>query len=227
MDERCLLFLVKDPMHGTVKTRLASSIGADIAQNLYTNFIHDMLSKLKNKKFPFFICFYPEDALRGLKKLLGEQYPYLPQRGDDLGQRMEYCFHSVFSMGFHHVIAIGSDVPDLPEEIIDDAFRFLTRVDCVIGPSFDGGYYLIGFRSDSLLPEAFKGIEWGTKVVLKKTTDIVRRHHLRTQLLKTWRDIDTVEDLRQFFEKNKNTSLCPQTMTYLQSLKIPHLKDIK
>ena len=227
MDERCLLFLVKDPTHGRVKTRLASSIGTDTTQNLYTAFIHDLLSKFENKPFPFFICFYPEDALRGLKKLLGEQYSYLPQKGDDLGQRMEYCFHGVFSKGFQHVIAIGSDVPDLPAEIIDDAFGFLARVDCVIGPSFDGGYYLIGFRRHSFLPQVFTGIEWGTEVVLKKTTEIVRRHHLRTQLLRTWRDIDTVEDLRQLFEKNKNTSLCPQTMTYLQSLKIPYLKDIK
>ena len=223
MDDRCLLFFVKDPTHGPVKTRLARAVGKDIAQDLYKNFIHDMLLRLERDNYPFSICVHPADALEGLKKLLGEKYQYLPQRGDDLGQRMEHCFRNAFSRGFRRVIVIGSDVPDLPEEIIGDAFRFLDTLDCVIGPSLDGGYYLIGFRSDSLLPEAFEGIEWGTEVVLKKTTDILRSHHLRTHLLQTWRDIDTVEDLKQFFKKNKGTPICARTMTYLSNSKLPPL----
>ena len=220
MDDRCLLFLVKDPTRGAVKTRLARTVGDDIAKDLYKNFIHDMLSQLEKADYPFFVCVHPEDALERLKTLLGEKRQYLPQKGDDLGQRMEHCFRNAFSRGFRRVIVIGSDVPDLPEDTLGDAFRFLNTADCVIGPSFDGGYYLIGFRSDSLLPEAFRGIHWGTDRVLKKTTDTLRRHHLRTHLLRTWRDIDTVEDLKQFFETNKHTSTCPRTMTYLNTTKL-------
>jgi len=220
LDDRCLLFLVKDPTRGAVKTRLASVVGANIAKDLYKNFIHDMLSRLDNDNYPFFICVYPQHALDRLQKIFGEKYQYLPQKGDDLGQRMEHCFRNAFSRGFRRVIVIGSDVPDLPEDTFGDAFRFLNTADCVIGPSLDGGYYLIGFRSDSLLREAFRGIHWGTDTVLEKTTDTLRRHHLRTHLLRTWRDIDTVEDLKQFFEKNKHTSTCPRTMTYLHATKL-------
>ena len=211
---------MKDPAHGAVKTRLASAVGKTIAQDLYVNFIHDMLSQLEKADYPFFICVHPEDALERLKTLLGEKHQYLPQRGDDLGQRMEHCFRNAFSRGFRRVIVIGSDVPDLPEEIIGNAFRFLNTFDCVIGPSLDGGYYLIGFRRDSLLPEAFRGIQWGTDIVLKKTTDILRIHHVSVHLLQTWRDIDTLEDLKHFFETNKDTSACPRTIAYLHGSKL-------
>ena len=227
MDDRSLLFFVKSPEHGSVKTRLSKTIGEEAAKDLYKNFIHDMLSSLEKENYPFFICVYPDYASEGLKKKFGEKHQYISQKGKNLGQRMEHGFRNAFSMGFRRVIIIGSDVPDLPVDTVVDAFKFLCTVDCVIGPSFDGGYYLIGFHRSSFLPETFKGIEWGTDMVLKKTIDILKRHRLTTHILRTWLDIDTIEDLRQFFEKNKNTSFCHRTMAYLQTLKMPYLKDIK
>lgn len=223
MNDRCLLLLVKDPAHGPVKTRLARAIGEGTARALYKNFIHDMISRFEREAFPLFICVHPENALAGLKTLFGEHLHYLPQRGDDLGRRMENCLRDAFSRGFHRVILIGSDIPDLPGEIVTDAFRFLNTFDCVIGPSIDGGYYLIGFRNDSLLPEAFKGIRWGTDTVLEKTTEILKRYHLTTHLLRTWGDIDTIDDLKRFLEQNRDTSLCPRTMAYLRNAKLPLL----
>ena len=69
-------------------------------------------------------------------------------------KRLSVNTSATFSRGLHRAILIGSDIPDLPGEIVTDAFRFLNIADCVIVPSIDGGYYLIGFRNDSLLPEA-------------------------------------------------------------------------
>jgi hypothetical protein len=134
---------------------------------------------------------------------------------------MENCLRDAFSVGFHRVILMGSDIPDLPRKIVTDAFRFLATVDCVIGPSFDGGYYLIGFRSDSLLPEVFSGIRWGTETVLKETTEILSRHHLSTHLVGRWGDIDTVDDLKRFLEQNRDSSFCPRTMQYIRSTTFP------
>lgn len=221
MNDRCLLLLVKDPAHGPVKTRLARAIGQDTARALYENFIHDMISRLEREAFSFFICVHPENALAGLKTLFGQHLHYLAQRGDNLGRRMENCLRDAFSRGFQRAILVGSDIPDLPGEIVTDAFRFLNTFDCVIGPSIDGGYYLIGFRIDSLLSEAFSGIRWGTETVLEETIEILARYHLTTHLLKTWRDIDTVDDLKRFLVQNRNTSLCPRTMAYLRSAKLP------
>lgn len=223
MNDRCLLLLVKDPVHGPVKTRLARVIGEDTTRALYENFIHDMISRFEREEFPSFICVHPENALAGLKALFGEHLHYLPQRGNDLGRRMEGCLRDALSRGFHRAILIGSDIPDLPVKIVTDAFCFLNTFDCVIGPSLDGGYYLIGFRNDSLLPEVFSGIRWGTETVLADTTEILTRYHLTTQLLRTWGDIDTVDDLKRFLKQSSDTSLCPRTMAYLRNTKLPPL----
>lgn len=220
MDDRCLLFFVKNPERGTVKTRLASSVGEEVARDLYKNFILDMLAALEKRDFALSICFYPEDALKDLKKMLGGKYRYLPQKGEDLGRRMEHGLHQAFCWGFHRVVIIGSDLPDLPMEIVVQAFNFLEGVDSVIGPTFDGGYYLIGFHRGGFLPETFRGIQWGTGTVLKQTMDILRGHKLTTHLLPSWRDIDTFEDLKQFFDNNKDTSNCPRTMAYLRTAKL-------
>jgi rSAM/selenodomain-associated transferase 1 len=223
VDDRCLLLLVKDPACGPVKTRLARAIGEEITRALYENFIHDMISRFEREGFPLFICVHPENALAGLKTLFGEHLHYLPQRGADLGQRMEGCLRYAFSRDFHRAILIGSDIPDLPGEIITDAFRFLNTVDCVIGPSLDGGYYLIGFREDSLLPEAFSGIPWGIDTVLGETIEVLTRYHRTIHLLRTWGDIDTFDDLKRFIEQSKDTSRCPRTMAYIRSVELPLL----
>jgi rSAM/selenodomain-associated transferase 1 len=220
VNDGCLLLLVKDPAYGPVKTRLVHAIGEGTARALYEQFIHDMISRFEGAASPLFICVHPEHALAGLKCLFGEHLQYLPQRGDDLGIRMENCLRDAFSRGFHRAILLGSDIPDLPAEIVTDAFRHLAKVDCVIGPSFDGGYYLIGFRNDSLLPDVFSGIRWGTDTVLQETIEVLTRHHLTIQLLRTWGDIDTVDDLKRFIEQNGDTSRCPRTMAYLRSLKL-------
>lgn len=216
MDDRCLLFFVKNPERGAVKSRLARALGEEAAGGLYKNFILDMLATLEKKDFPSFICFYPEDALTDIKNVLGAQYRYLPQQGADLGERMKHCFYQAFSAGFCRAVLIGSDLPDLPADIIDEAFDCLQRIDAVIGPALDGGYYLIGFKKDSFTPEVFRGMPWGTETVLRQTIDMVKKHRRTIHLLPSWGDIDNLEDLKKFFERNRETPRCPETMAYLK-----------
>ena len=108
MNDRCLLFFVRNPKGGTVKSRLASTVGKVVALDLYKNFIFDMLATLERQAFPLYCCFYPEDALADIKKIIGAQYQYLPQRGDDLGARMAHCFRQAFAQGFNRVALIGT-----------------------------------------------------------------------------------------------------------------------
>jgi rSAM/selenodomain-associated transferase 1 len=217
LDDRCLLFLVKNPEKGAVKTRLARDLGEEVTRDLYRNFIFDMLSTFQRNHFPLSICVYPESALGDVEKLLGENHRYLRQTGKDLGGRMDCCFRQAFSDGFERVVAAGSDIPDLPAEIIGEAFRSLEVVDSVVGPSLDGGYYLIGFHRTSFLREAFCGMQWGTDKVLRQTIEILKRHKRTTHLLPAWQDVDTIEDLKGFLERNKDSSDCPRTITYLQN----------
>ena len=90
--------------------------------------------------------------------MLGDEFSYIPQTGDDLGERMKLAFLRCFSEGARSVVLIGSDIPDLPARIVDEAFRALDENDAVIGPAADGGYYLIGFKRDTFNGNVFPGI---------------------------------------------------------------------
>ena len=196
MDDRCLLFFIKNPQKGQVKTRLAAAIGDEMAVRLYKRFLLEMLSTLNKGTFLFYLCVYPVDALEGLRTWLGEDYLYLPQQGENLGERMKNGFIEALAMNFKRVVLIGSDIPSLPLEFIEEAFISLEKKDVVIGPSLDGGYYLIGFRDKKFSPGAFKKIPWSTERVFEETMKVLEHEGLTVHTLKTLRDIDTIQDLR-------------------------------
>lgn len=198
LDDRCLLFFIKNPQKGQVKTRLASAIGGEMAVRLYKRFLLELLSTLNKGTFLFYLCVYPVDALEGLKTWLGEDYLYMPQQGENLGERMKNAFIEALAMNFKRIVLIGSDIPSLPLEFIEEAFISLEKKDVVIGPSVDGGYYLIGFRDSKFSPRPFKGIPWSTDRVFEETMKVLEHESLMIHTLKTLRDIDTIQDLRNY-----------------------------
>lgn len=167
-----------------------------MAVKLYRRFLLEMLSTLNRGTFLFYLCFYPGDSLNDLKHWLGDHYLYTPQIGENLGERMKNGFMEAFAMGFKSVVLIGSDIPDLPLEFIEEAFTSLKEKDAVIGPSLDGGYYLIGFKDKTFSSQVFKGIPWSKERVFEQTTKILEREGLTVHSLKPLKDIDTIEDLR-------------------------------
>jgi len=193
-----LLFFIKNPEKGKVKTRLASAIGDKMAVKFYKRFLLEMLSTLNKGTFLFYLCFYPENSLYDLENWLGDHYLYMLQRGENLGERMKNGFIEAFAMNFKRVVLVGSDIPDLPLEFIEEAFTSLQEKDVVIGPSLDGGYYLIAFKDKKFSPQAFKGIPWGTERVFEDTLKVLKQEKLTVHTLQLWRDIDTIDDLRKF-----------------------------
>ncbi len=199
MDDRCLLFFVKNPERGKVKTRLASAIGDQMAVELYKRFVLEMLATLNKGTFLFYICFHSGDYLNDLKNWLGGHYLYMRQTGENLGERMKNAFVEAFSVNFKRVVLIGSDIPSLPLEFIEEAFESLEEKNAVIGPSFDGGYYLIGFRNKTFPPRAFEKIPWSTSRVFEETMKILEHEGLTVHTLPPRRDIDTIEDLKSLW----------------------------
>jgi rSAM/selenodomain-associated transferase 1 len=195
LDDRCLLFFVKYPAKGKVKSRLAAVIGDEPAAKLYTDFLMQMLSTLKTGDFPFYICFHPRSALKDLKEWLGNKHHYIPQKGKGLGERMKNGFIEAFSMGHERAVLIGSDIPDLPLDFVEEAFASLKKKDAVIGPALDGGYYLIGFNDKTFSPQVFEGMAWGTETVFDETRKALKKLRRKVHTLPYQRDIDTVEDL--------------------------------
>jgi rSAM/selenodomain-associated transferase 1 len=218
----CMLFFAKYPEKGEVKKRLATHLGEDITVELYRYFVLDSLSTLEKCGVKLLVCFYPPESQKRFAEWLGMNYSYVPQQGSDLGQRMKTCFVNAFDRGFHFVVAIGSDIPDLPCEFIKEALSSLKTHDVVIGPSFDGGYYLIGFREDKFIPEVFDGIDWGTHTVFHDTLTVLQNAICNVHTLPKWSDIDTIADLKHLIDRNQNTEFHnSKTISYLS--KIPGL----
>jgi uncharacterized protein len=203
-DTRCLLLFVKYPDRGKVKSRLSKEFGEDTVLPLYEAFVLDVLETVNKAKYRFKICFHPPSAREKIVSWLGKSYVYMPQNGSDLGEKMKNAFASAFSEGFEKVMLVGSDIPDLPKEIFDQAFA--SDGEAVIGPATDGGYYLIGFQRDTFLPHIFEGMQWSTASVFGRTMEIFRKHSVKVHILPQWRDVDTPEDLRAFYERNRNTA---------------------
>lgn len=213
---QCILLFVKSPADVKVKSRLAATVGDETARALYAHFVLDMTGTLKAAPYPFRICYHPPGAGDAVSSWLGNGFISLPQQGKDLGKRMENAFHQVFSEGFSSAIIIGSDIPDLPDNILNEALGSLKTSDAVIGPAVDGGYYLIGFRKHTFLPEVFRGRTWSTNTVLPETMELFKRSAYRVHLLPEWRDVDTIEDLRALLLRNTQTDFRTSgTMTYL------------
>ena len=224
--DRCLLVFVKYPQAGRVKTRLAQSHGRSFAAGLYRAFIYDVLASLSRGDYRLRICFDPAAKAVRIRKLLGESYEYRAQQGADLGERMKNAFADCFAEDFRTAVLIGSDCPDLPRQRIHDAFAWLEGpCDAVIGPALDGGYYLIGFKSDTFLPDAFCGVSWSGPSVLKQTVDILRARGRRVKRLEPWRDIDTGEDLADLVDRNSGTPFVrSRTMSFLKKKGIVPMK---
>jgi hypothetical protein len=211
-----ILLFVKYPEKGKVKCRLSADLCQDIVQDLYQCFVYDTLTTVKKINASLFICFLPVDAKEKFQRWLGENLQFLPQIGNDIGGRMMHCFTEVFGRGFQKAILIGSDSPDLPEHYIKQAFDTLDTKDVVLGPTVDGGYYLIGFRTSTFTPSVFEEIHWSSPQVFQQTMMKLTQAHRSVGCLPIWSDIDTLSDLYNLVRRTRNTSFkSSNTMTYI------------
>ena len=216
---RCLIMFVRFPEQGQVKLRLAKDLGVEAATNLYRCFVEDLLGRFSRKDYKLCIAFYPAEKEREVRELLGNEFSYMPQTGEDLGERMKLSFLRCFSEGARSVVLMGSDVPDLPIRIVDEAFRALLKYGAVIGPSVDGGYYLIGFREDTFCRDIFAGLPWGAVTVFQETMNILRTAGARVHVLPVWQDIDRYEDITAAIRNSAHTGFADsKTMLYLKMI---------
>jgi len=186
---------LKQPVPGKVKTRLASSVGDDMAARLYEAFVADLADRFRNVGDRRVLCFAPNDeqGRNFANSLAGVDYQVWPQPDDSLDERMRAFFSQAQDVGGQRVVLIGSDSPSLPHDNIEEAFMRLETHDCVLGPATDGGYYLIGMRG--VLQRVFDGVDWSTARVLAQTVEQISREGARLSLLPPWYDVDTAEDL--------------------------------
>jgi len=223
--DTCILLFVKFPEKGKVKRRLSADLSIEIIQGLYRCFVQDTLSMVKKIDTHLIVCFFPADSQKKFQKWLGSSLMFLPQEGNDLGERMNNCFTEAFAKGFQRVVLIGSDSPDLPEEYIEQAFAILQTKDVVLGPAVDGGYYLIGFKKTTFISQVFVDIPWSSNTVFEETLLKIKQANRTMGFLPVWSDVDTIIDLKNLVRRAQNTSFkSSQTMTYIHKHRI-HLEN--
>lgn len=216
--EQCLILFVKYPEKGQVKTRLARFLGEERAACLYRAFIEDLLERLSQGDYRFRIEYDPSTRKDEVIRMFGPVFSYLPQIGSDLGEKMANAFYRCFNEHIQQVVLIGSDSPDLPDAIIKEAFLALENHEAVIGPAYDGGYYLIGFQQESFHPPVFEGIAWSTDGVFAETMQRLLHAGKKVHVLPFRRDIDTQEDLMALVAGSDGTSFSrSRTMACLEA----------
>lgn len=198
-----LVIFAKAPIPGQVKTRLCPPLTPEEAATLHGSFVLDILERTKGAasklKLPIdrYLACSPS-ATHVFFKIMEERQgvKLIDQVGDDLGTRMNQTFKTLFARGYGQVLLIGTDVPTLPLDHFRQALASLENHDLVLGPAFDGGYYLIGLKR--VVPELFADIPWSTDQVLRLTQKKAAEIGLKASLIQPWRDVDTLADLEAF-----------------------------
>jgi rSAM/selenodomain-associated transferase 1 len=202
---RRLLIFAKLPEPGRVKTRLIPRLGPDGAALLYEAFLDDTIALCRGLKEVGLEVWAASgesatDDARGGAAYFHRRHPGLRFRyqvGVDLGGRLRGAFETAFEEGCDDVVVTGSDHPTLPIGYVRGAFTALTATEVVVGPSADGGYYLIGLRRQTWPKAAglFADVPWSTPEVLAATRERARSLGLRHVELPEWYDVDDPSDL--------------------------------
>jgi len=187
-----LAVFLKAPRPGAVKTRLAAEIGERQALRLYRVLAHRTLAEVRAAGLEATVWFTPTDAAIEMRRWLGEGWDLRPQASGDLGTRLAAAAHAVPpGRGW---LAIGADCPRLDAALLREAAAVVAREEIVLGPSRDGGYYLLG--GPTPLPDLFSAMPWSTSRVLDETRARLLRAKAPWHELITLRDVDTAEDAR-------------------------------
>lgn len=195
-----LVVLAKYWRPGAVKTRLAADLGAEQAAGLYREFLRTILVRFREIAEHRILAVTPESRLGEFDRFATaqaghESWHITPQGAGDLGQRMRRLFVQAFASGAERVVLLGSDSPNLPCEIIQRAFEMLEEKSVVLGPTADGGYYLVGAREKT--PDIFNRVSWSTSTVWSDTVLRLKQAGTLFGESPIWYDVDDLASLRR------------------------------
>ncbi|MCR9181340.1 MAG: TIGR04282 family arsenosugar biosynthesis glycosyltransferase [Flavobacteriaceae bacterium] len=185
-----LIIFTRNPELGKCKTRLAKTIGDEAALEIYKFLLQHTVSITEN--LPVDVEVHYSEKVHHNDLWDEDIFIKKQQIEGDLGEKMQHAFLSAFKNGYRNVIIIGSDLYDITQEDLEEAFKALERFEYVLGPSEDGGYYLLGMNL--FKPELFKNKAWGTDTVLRDTLIDLKDEHL--ELLEERNDIDVYDDIK-------------------------------
>lgn len=191
----------KQPLPGQVKTRLCPPLTQHEAAALYRCCLTETVQRMQQGSFALAICY------AGERQWFADNFPgvrLIAQRGVDLGARMADSLCSLLQQGYQQVVLIGSDAPDLPLSLIEQAFRELQQHQLVLAPASDGGYVLIGEAVHH--PELFSAMPWGSGEVLAETLRRIEFSGIKAKQLPGWEDLDDLAALQRLLLRSPTSA---------------------
>ena len=215
--DRVLVIMAKAPRPGAVKTRLALSLSPADVTALYCCLLDDTLALARSLKLGdvevAIMC--PESDVTELAQLAGNETTIVAQKGEGLAAGLTSVFAHFAAPGRQRVVAFNSDSPHLPRSVLEDAFESLATHDVVVGPTHDGGYYLVGAKA--FHPTLFAGDGMGTNSALERLLSRVRALELSLGFVDPFYDIDVADDLtRLAAELRLAPARAPRTAAWLK-----------
>jgi len=195
MPRPIVVVMAKAPRSGDVKTRLVPPLTYSQAATLADCFIRDTVLNVRQIVDSLMIAYAPADARPDLELLLPSNLLWFEQRGDDLGERLDSVANHLSMLGYGPFVILGADSPTLPATFIEQALEVLAsgQADVTLGPTTDGGYYLVGMNS--AIGGLFRNIDWSTPFAYEETVANANALNLRLHTLPMWYDVDTPADL--------------------------------
>lgn len=199
MKRQALIIFTRVPVPGQTKTRLMPYFTPKQCAEIHQCFLRDIAKTCEKISADVFVCHTPRDENHVLSDIFGSETEYFLQDGEGLGERMYRAINTVLEKGYESCVLIGTDVPQVEKEDIEEAFKILSRKDIVFGPTEDGGYYLVGMKEPKR--EVFEKQTYGHGSVLANTIFGLKAGNLTVGLGKKKRDIDTREDIWYYRER--------------------------
>lgn len=199
-----VIIFTRYPEPGKVKTRLVPFLGAEKTARMHrelTEHIIRQILPLCEMRCIQISLHYTGGSFQQMKNWLKHNFLFLEQQKGDIGIKMAAAIQSSWDRGIDRSVVIGTDVPLMEASILAQALDYLMTNDVVLGPAYDGGYYLIGVNHDlsqKQISSLFRDISWGSAEVFQQTLHKAEEHGLRIATLKKLHDIDRVEDLEHF-----------------------------
>ncbi len=212
---RVLVIMAKAPRLGSVKTRLASSLSPTAVTDFYCCLLHDTLGLARSLEDVEVAIMCPDTDVNELAQMAGNQASVVAQKGDGLAAGLTSVFAHFAKEHQRHIIAFNSDSPHLPGSVLEDAFETLAVRDVVVGPTHDGGYYLVGAKA--FHPALFANDGMGTSSALERLLSRAQALKLSVGFADPFYDIDVGEDLtRLAAELSLAPTRAPRTAAWLK-----------
>src|SRR5438067_566877 len=213
--DRVLVIMAKAPRPGAVKTRLAPSLSLAAVTAFYCCLLDDTLALARSLADVEVAIMCPDTDVNDLAQLAGSEASVVAQNGEGLASGLTSVFAHFAKDSQRRVIAFNSDSPHLPRSVLEDAFETLAAHDVVVGPTHDGGYYLVGAKASH--PTLFAGDGMGTSTALERLLSRARTLELSVGFADPFYDIDIADDLSRLSEELRQApERAPRTAAWLK-----------